>query len=535
MRTRLPQHLKPFMAPFKSLGQSGLRPQLEWRAFRAKMMMALSFGLPIRSKKKQALFRSTAALASLTIMLSACGTGNHRLPGAGPNPNDAVVPGVAKADWSGVVIADEPLAAQAGRAVLAAGGTAADAATAVGFTLMVTLPSRASLGGGGACVAYSPFVKTDGVATPQAFVFLPKASTGGGSRPAAVPMTARGLLLMQAIYGYTPIQQLIAPAQRMAALGVPVSKAFANDLSVVAGPLLADPAARAVFANAAGQPLQAGETMVQPDLANTLDVLRSRGVTELYDGELAQQFSNASAEAGGPISLADLAHAVPQEEAPLAIQDGGNVVNFLPLPADGGLAAAAAFQQLRKDPTNVAGANAAALAVATAYRTGVDAADPEALLKDPNLPAGHLPPLAASTSFVTLDSSGGAVACSLTMNNLFGTGRIAPGTGVLLAAAPDHGSAPLLSSAIIWNKPTNSFRAAIGGSGQEGAPLAVGLTAQYALRNRGHDFGTTVPNPGRINAVNCPDRVPGNFASCVWVTDPRGKGLAIGHIAQKSS
>jgi gamma-glutamyltranspeptidase/glutathione hydrolase len=348
-------------------------------------------------------------------------------------------------------------------------------------------------------------------------------------------MTARGLLLMQAVYGYTPIQQLIGPAQRMAGLGVPVSQAFANDLSVVAGPLLADPAARAVFANAAGQPLQAGQTMMQPDLANTLDTLRTKGVTELYEGDLAQQLSQASAEAGGPISMSDLDRAVPQEETPLSVRDGGNVLAFLPPPADGGLAAAAAFEQLRQDPANISGANNAALAVASAYRDGVDAADPQALLKDPSLPAGRLPPLGASTSFVTLDGSGAAVACSLTMNNLFGTGRIAPGTGILLAAAPDHGGAPLLSSVLIWNKPTGSFRAAIGGSGQEGAPLAVGLAAQYALRDRGRNFGATVPDPGRINAVNCPDRVPGDFKSCVWVTDPRGEGLAIGHVGKKSS
>lgn len=532
---RLPQHLKPFMAPFQSLGQSGPSPSMERCAFRAKMMMALSSGRPARTSKTTAFFRSTAALTALAFALSGCGLLKNRLPGAGPNPNDAQVPGVPKPDWSGVVIADEPLAARAGREVLAAGGTAADAATAVAFALMVTLPSRASLGGGGACIAYSPFVKTGDEARPQAFVFLPGAASTGGSRPAAVPMTARGLLLMQAVYGYTPIQQLIGPAQRMAALGVPTSQALANDLSVVAGPLLADPAARSVFANAAGQPLQAGQTLAQPDLAATLDTLRTRGVTELYEGDLAQQLIQASAEAGGPITAADLDHAVPQEEAPFTLRDGGNVINFLPPPADGGLAAAAAFAQIRKDPANIDGANAAALAVASAYRDGVDAADPAALLKDPNLAAAHLPPLGASTSFVTLDGSGGAVACSLTMNNLFGTGRIAPGTGILLAAAPDHGRAPLLSSALIWNKPTNSFRAAIGGSGQEGAPLAVGLTAYYALHNRGHAFGTTAPEPGRINAVNCPDRVPGDFKSCVWVTDPRGEGLAIGHVGKKSN
>ena len=54
-------------------------------------------------------------------------------------------------------------------------------------------------------------------------------------------MTARGLLLMQAVYGFTPMQQLIGPAQRLAALGVPVSQAFENDLSVVSGPLARRP------------------------------------------------------------------------------------------------------------------------------------------------------------------------------------------------------------------------------------------------------------------------------------------------------
>jgi gamma-glutamyltranspeptidase / glutathione hydrolase len=462
-------------------------------------------------------------------MLSGCGLLNKRLPGAGPNPNDAPGPGIPTEKWSGAVVADEPEAALVARAILANGGNAADAATALGFALMVTLPSRASLGGGGACLAYSPFVKNNaGKNGPQAFLFVAPAASGGGSRAAAVPTTARGLLLMQAIYGTKPIGQLIGPAQRLASLGVPVSKAFESDLAIVSGPLFGDPVARATFGDASGAPLSIGQPMVQPDLANTLNRLRITGVSDLYQGDLAQSIVNGSAMAGGPISLADLANAVPEQADPIGISAGGNLATFLPPPADGGLAAAAAFTQLRAREGDVAGANAAAMAVATAFRAGADHQDPQALLTEPNLPRGAIPQLAASTSFVTLDQYGDAVACTLTMNNLFGTGRIAPGTGILLAASPDHNQAPLLAAALIWNKPTNSFRAAIGGSGQEGAPLAVGLAADNALRHSGRDFGMVVPEPGRVNAINCPDRVPGSFKSCIWLTDPRGDGIATG-------
>ncbi|HEY4175074.1 MAG TPA: gamma-glutamyltransferase, partial [Rhodopila sp.] len=107
----------------------------------------------------------------------------------------------------GGVVADEPRAALAGRDVLSGGGTAADAAVAVGLTLAVTYPSRAGLGGGGACVAYAPDENGQAKGIPEAVMFTspaPATAGAGADRPAAVPMLARGLFLLHARYGALP-------------------------------------------------------------------------------------------------------------------------------------------------------------------------------------------------------------------------------------------------------------------------------------------------------------------------------------------
>ena len=98
---------------------------------------------------------------------------------------------------------------------------------------------------------------------PEAVLFLPRppASVGpDADRPAAMPMLARGLYLLHARYGHRPFETLVVPAERFARFGVPVSRALATDLAVVAGPLLADPGARAMFSRN-GEPLREGDPL----------------------------------------------------------------------------------------------------------------------------------------------------------------------------------------------------------------------------------------------------------------------------------
>ncbi len=488
-----------------------------------------------RLRSVLSLFRSGAALQRLRAMilllpalaLSGCGAANsvkNTFFGP-PGPQPGQLGNVQ--GFLGGVVADEPRAALAARDILSSGGSAADAAVALAFMLTVTLPSRASLGAGGACLAYATSTKSVNEGVPEAILFpaIPAGTGAGGraDRPAGVPMLARGLYALQARYGKLQFESLISPAEQAARFGVPASRAFVQDLTVVAGPLLQDPVSAAVFAPG-GQPLAEGQRLIQPDLAATLSQLRVGGVGDLYQGTLARRLDQQSPLAGGPVTLADLRAALPTAVPALTIDSGNDKISFLPPPADGGLAAAAAYLVVQRNPAAIEAANARALAVAAQWRAA--GGDPMALLHA-DVAAAPLPPLPASTSFATLDRDGNAVVCALSMNNLFGTGRTVPGMGFLLAASPRSVPPPLLAAAIAWNQNTHAFHAAVGGSGQEGAPLAVAVAMSNALRT-GRPMAIPVPDPGRANVIDCARYLPNESGTCAWAADPRGAGIAVG-------
>jgi gamma-glutamyltranspeptidase/glutathione hydrolase len=471
--------------------------------------------------------RAARAFLAILVLLPGCSTVDKVtesvLGTGGPKPGQAGY----VAGFLGGVAADEPRAALAGREVLSQGGTAADAAVAVGLTLAVTLPSRAGLGGGGACIAYAPDAKSVNRGQPEAVLFTPLAPATSGAnadRPAAVPMLARGLFLLHARYGLAPFEALLGQAEQLARFGLPVSRALAKDIAMVSGPLLADPNARAVFSQN-GVPLTEGQTLRQSDLGGTLAQLRVVGVGDMYQGSLAQRIARVSSDIGGPITLSDLRGALPKLGATLNRPFRSDTVAFLPPPADGGLAAEAAFDVLNDNPNDLAGAAARSLAVVARYRAG--GVTPASVLGARDLPAAGATPFPASTSFVTLDRFGDAVACALTMDNLFGTGRILPGLGFLAAASPNAVPAPLLSAGLAWNDNLKAFRAAAGGSGQAGAPLAVAVALINTLKTS-RPMATPVPDPGRANVIACGQYLPGENGACGWANDPRESGLAAG-------
>jgi len=405
---------------------------------------------------------SRFATATL-LLLSGCGVGHELGLTSGTNTTlGETTPAPAP---FGYAVADEPQAALVGQQILAAGGNAADAAAAEGFALAVTLPSRAALGGGGACILRLPNAQGD-LQPPVALLFPAGApALAGGARPAAVPLMARGLLALQAGYGTLSASADITPAERLA-VSAQLSPALESDLQVVGPALLADPVAASLFAPN-GALLPADASISQPDLAGTLATLSTNGSAALYTGSAAQNFATAVREAGGQVSAADL---------------GAASVHVVPV------------------ATSTAGTITIA-ALPTAATTG---------------------PLPASAAFMALDKNGGVVACAVSTNNLFGTGRFAPGTGVLLAAA--HAPAPLLAAEIAYNTATGAFRAAATGTGQQDAATAAATGLNAALTSK----PAVAPGTGRTNIIACPGGVPGGESACTAHADPRGQGLAAG-------
>lgn len=477
--------------------------------------------------------------------------------------------------YRGGVVADEPHAAQVGREVLVAGGTAGDAAVATYFALSATLPSTAGLGGGGVCVGYDPARKR-----METIEFLPRPTKGGGM---AVPGNARGMALLHSRFGRLPWTQLLAPAEQLARIGTEVSRAFANDLSQPELIQHADLAVREGYTDPAGRPVREGSQLRQTDLANILSRIRTFGAGDLYGGQAAHQLVEAVHRGGGDLTLDDLRGYLPHLVAPIKLPIGNHLVLLPPPPAAGGAVAADLYAMTRAADYPAAGQAHRVQIMAAAVRRAMAAEAQRAAghggeVGTPNrakammadyrsdgagppiavdLPADVAPP---ATSFVALDNQRTAIACTVTLGGWFGSGRIAPGTGIAMAAPPSPAGVLSMTPLLVVNTNTEKAFMALGSAdGRYSAAAAVetllGTFIEHralkdilarprladdgqsvllepeaddtalALEHAGYHV-TEVPHIARVNAVYCPSDLPVESTACEAHPDPRGFGLA---------
>jgi gamma-glutamyltranspeptidase / glutathione hydrolase len=379
----------------------------------------------------------------------------------------------------GMVVTNHPLASAAGAEMLAAGGNAVDAAVASLFALTVVEPMMVGIFGAGHAhllLADGRHTVIDGYTTAPAAarpdMYRPVSDawpdymeTAGqensvGLRAVGVPGTLAGWCEMLARFGTLDLESVTAPATRHAERGFRVT-GYLGECLVEAAPDLARFSASARVFLPGGAPLRRGERLVQSDYAATLRAIAASGPSVLYGGALGARVAEHMSREGGLITLADLVGYRTVERVPVRGTYRGFDVAGCPPPTGGGIHLIQILNLL--EGYDVAGLGygtvdgihllAEALKIAFADRaaaTGdpafVDVPVARLIAKDyavtrradidmtkAGAPAAAVAAGSSHTTHVTVaDGDGNVVAATQTINSLFGSRAMVPGTGMLL-------------------------------------------------------------------------------------------------------
>ncbi|MEW9677447.1 gamma-glutamyltransferase [Lentibacillus sp. L22] len=250
----------------------------------------------------------------------------------------------------GMVVTAHPLASKVGADVLRRGGNAVDAAVAIQYALNVVEPMMSGIGGGGFMMYYD--AKTEDIsvinsrerapagATPDMFMtsdgtVMPFPDRVESGRSVGVPGTLKGLETALFKWGTMPMDELIQPAINMAEDGVEVNWVLAD---AIAGNTekLSRTAAKDVFLPN-GEPLKEGDLLVQKDLAKTFKLIADQGTDVFYDGEISLALADVVQDFDGSMATADLKRYNVTEDAPAWGDYQGYDIASMPPPSSGGL------------------------------------------------------------------------------------------------------------------------------------------------------------------------------------------------------
>ncbi|MCC7427055.1 MAG: gamma-glutamyltransferase [Alphaproteobacteria bacterium] len=240
---------------------------------------------------------------------------------------------------NGAVVANHPLAAQAGMQVLLRGGNAVDAAVAVGFAIGVAEPQGSGLGGDGfmliAMRGSGRVELANGTGTAPAAATASAYRDGiakTGPRAASVPGIVDGLCLAHARHGRLPLAEVLAPAIALAEEGVPVSPYQAALAAKY--PALAKGDAGPIHAPA-GAWLAVGALRRNPGVARCLKEIAAGGRDAFYLGWAAEEIVRACAAAGGILSREDFRRQRAFWQAPISTSYRGRTVYEAPPSSSG--------------------------------------------------------------------------------------------------------------------------------------------------------------------------------------------------------
>ena len=376
-----------------------------------------------------------------------------------------------------MVVSAHRLASEVGRDILQHGGNAVDAAVGVAYALAVVYPQAGNLGGGG----FMTIRLADGrtifldfrekaplAATPNMFQDEHGAALKGRSTETwlavGVPGSVAGLDDALAHFGTLSRAAVIAPAIKLARDGFELGETDVGAYAYEAERLAQDPAARAIFTRN-GQPLRAGDRLVQPQLAASLEAISQSGYESFRTGAVGQAIAAASKAGGGLITTADFQGYKVRELTPVHCTYRGFDIDSAPPPSSGGATLCEILNILEGSDLHALGfhsvgeVHALVEAMRRAYRDrNTELGDPDfvtnpvarlidkayaaklraGIVSDRATPSASLGESGPdkegqqTTHLSVVDATGNAVSLTTTLNDWFGVHRVAGETGILM-------------------------------------------------------------------------------------------------------
>lgn len=286
-------------------------------------------------------------LLLLSLMIVACkSTKNNSSLSTGVNPYQYSIQKRTVAE-NGAVVSAHPLASQVGVEILKKGGNAMDAAIATQLALAVVYPNAGNLGGGGFTVArlkdgnlialdyreMAPgkagrdmYIDPDGTARTD--------KSQDGHLASGVPGTVAGLFAAHQ-YAKLPFSTLIQPAIELAKKGFVISRKEASSLNSLQDQLKKFNTVMPVFVKDIAW--KEGDTLIQSDLARTLERIQQKNAAGFYEGETARLIVEEMKRGNGIITPDDLKNYKAISRKPHVFDYKGYSVVGMPMPSSGGL------------------------------------------------------------------------------------------------------------------------------------------------------------------------------------------------------
>ncbi len=387
-------------------------------------------------------------------------------PGARPATKNAQVTAAR-----GMVASAHALASQAGIEILKAGGNAVDAAVAAAFAIGVVEPNSNGIGGEGMMVIYLvkgrkaiavDYRSAAPASAAPASAAYPEKVPSSGHAATAIPGTVAGLSLALDKYGSMPLARVLEPAIKLASDGFAISSTLATIIIDNFEAISQEESLAKIFCPD-GLPLEAGDSLKNPDLAESLRMIAVGGPDVFYRGELAEKIDSEMKTRGGFITKDDLSRYRAIERNPVQGSYRGYNLISAPPPV-GGLAVVEIMQILGNiklgrygplaperihlmaeamkrgmadwrafvaDPDFVLVPVAGLLTRKYAKARAAEI-DPERISEkiSPGNPAKNESP--STTSLSVVDSAGNMVALTQTISDFFGAKVMVADTGIIL-------------------------------------------------------------------------------------------------------